>query len=143
MSSAPSSSDTPRARRRSSARALAGAAFALGLSFVGLAACGSGDATPQDPGAPPSARELFLSNCARCHGRSGEGSFMAPTLAGVEQHWDVERLQRYLRDPDKVIAEDERLEKQGRKYGTRMPTFQHLTPDERRALAQWVLDGRP
>lgn len=83
--------------------------------------------------------ELFLANCARCHGRAGEGSFMAPELSRVAEHWDVERLGRYLRDPEKVIAEDPRLLEQGRRYSQRMPAFPQLTPEQREKVAEWVL----
>ena len=118
-----------------------GAALALllGSGLTALAACGG---APAKDVASMTPAELYLANCARCHGRAGEGSFLAPTLDGIAANWDVDRLQRYLRDPDAIIAEDERLIAQGRKYAQRMPAFPHIAPAQREALAAWLLGGR-
>jgi len=125
--------------RRSTHGILTTALLSLGCVSLLLSAC-SGD-PPKDPALITGA-EMFLANCARCHGRAGEGSFLAPELSRIADHWDVERLSRYLRDPEKVIAEDERLQQQGRRYTQRMPPFPQLSPSQRTKLAEWVLSTR-
>jgi mono/diheme cytochrome c family protein len=125
--------------RRPTQRLLTAALLPLGFVSLLLQACG-GD-PPKDP-EQMTGPEMFLANCARCHGRAGEGSFMAPELSRIGDHWDVERLSRYLRDPEKVIAEDERLQLQGRRYSQRMPPFPQLSPAQRTKLAEWVLSSR-
>lgn len=112
----------------------------LGTAMIALAACG-GEAPQKN--VQVSGPELFLANCARCHGRSGEGSFMAPDLSRIADHWDVERLANYFRDPEKTIAGDARLQELGRKYAQRMPAFPHVTPDQRARLAEWLLSRQP
>lgn len=111
----------------------------LGLTALLLPACDGAPA--KDPGTLTGA-ELFQANCARCHGRAGEGSFLAPELSRVSEHWDVERLSDYIRDPAKVIAEDPRLIEQGRRYSQRMPAFPQLGPEQRAKVAEWVLRPR-
>jgi mono/diheme cytochrome c family protein len=125
--------------QRSKQPSIAAASVSLGFAFLVLQACG-GD--PPKPAKEQTPAELFLANCARCHGRAGEGSFMAPELSRIADHWDVERLSRYLRDPEQVIAEDERLQAQGKRFSQRMPAFPQLSPDQRAKLAEWVLSTR-
>lgn len=57
--------------------ALLGAAVGVGL-VIGRPALG----TQQDPGAAIGP-DLYLQNCASCHGDQGEGTFRGPTLVGV------------------------------------------------------------
>jgi len=123
-----------------SLRPLSAALLGLGLASVLLVAC-KGD-PPKDP-ALMTAPELFQANCARCHGRAGEGSFLAPRLERIPERWDRKRLVRYMRDPAPVIAADPRLREQGMRYAGPMPAFQQLTPKMRGKLADWLLAGRP
>ena len=124
---------------RSIPRLLGASVALLGLTALLLPACGG--PPPKDPSQMTGA-ELFLANCARCHGRAGEGSFLAPNIKGASEHWTVDQLVIYIRDPQKVIAEDERLRAQGQQYSQRMPAFPQLSPDQRAKVAEWVLRPR-
>lgn len=58
-------------------------------------------------GRPHSAGEgLFRANCSACHSLDGEDG-LGPGLAGVTQHRDPVWLKRWIKEPDKMIAEQD------------------------------------
>lgn len=102
-------------------------------------ACGDG-ATPAAP-ADPGARLFSTKNCATCHGMQGEGTFLAPPLAGLTAHWTIDDLARFLAEPRVFVERDARLETLSQSFRSPMPpTFG--TDAERRTLAEWLLRQR-
>lgn len=80
--------------------------------------------------------------CFRCHGPRLRGSPKAPPLLDLAEHWDIERLARYLQDPDSTIAHNPRLLEQARSYRyTPMPEYD-LDPELLRTVADFVLQTR-
>jgi ubiquinol-cytochrome c reductase cytochrome b subunit len=75
----------------------------------------------------PVAPEVFLQNCAVCHGDHGEGR-IGPSLVGV-----TAKPRRSLED---LVA----LVENPRQYGLKeaMPAFPQLSAAERRQLAEWI-----
>lgn len=69
-------------------------------------------------------KRLYLSNCMNCHGpeRKGAGNF--PSLIGVSKKYTTNQLDTLLQT--------------GRRM---MPSFLHLTPEERKAVASFVLEN--
>ena len=47
---------------------------------------------------------LFKSRCSDCH-NLGRGNGLGPDLAGVTKRRSVDWLKRWIREPDKMIAE--------------------------------------
>ena len=72
-----------------------------------------------------SGRQLYLSNCASCHGDNLQGSPpQFPSLANLVGQ----------RSPQQIVA----MIRQG---GSRMPSFPNLTPEAETSIAQFVLSG--
>ena len=118
---------------------LAALAGAL-LGALAAPACSS--KTPVDPHTL-TAQELYLHvRCDQCHGRGGEGGFMAPPLRGIAEHWDRESLIEYLKDPRPVIERTPRLQQMKRRYSMEMRSFRELDEELRGRLADWLL-ARP
>jgi len=83
--------------------------------------------------------ELYQNQCAVCHMRDGTGSQLAPTLHGKKVHWTRESLVAYLLDPPGYAAKDPRLQVQGEKYSSPMPTYKMLPQSALESLADHVL----
>lgn len=97
--------------------------------LVALTACG-----------PPTSTQVaasdFRTHCMSCHGLSGEGVPSLPTGHRINdkgEHWDEERLFRYLQDPMAFSQTDPRLE------GRMAEPPDGLTDDQLRALARHAL----
>lgn len=89
---------------------------------------GPDEAPASDAGraAPPAA---FLDNCARCHGRAGQGrAKVGPSLVGVTAK------------PRRSPAEIARLVRDPRAFGLddRMPAFENLPEEDVAAIVEWV-----
>jgi mono/diheme cytochrome c family protein len=87
-------------RRRVRRRALA-ALLALGLVLVGsvVGVRAAPAAQPEDQG-----RELFAQRCASCH-TVGAGNLVGPDLKGVVEARDAAWLERWIVEPDTMLAE--------------------------------------
>jgi mono/diheme cytochrome c family protein len=114
------------------------------LLLAAASACGGSDDTDA-PSLPPAerAQKLFGEHCAVCHGRTGEGTPLAPPLRGKQAHWQRESLLAYLQDPVAYAKQDERLKEQGKRYSQPMPTYgKILKPEQLGLLADHVLGLR-
>lgn len=102
-----------------------------------LAAC-----APSSEEGPLDGAALYKrQNCAACHGMNRQGSGLAPAIDAVGQHWTVDGLAEYLADPQGYAANDERLKAQGERYRMPMTPYKHLSVEERKAIAAYVIDG--
>jgi mono/diheme cytochrome c family protein len=110
-------------------------AFAAVLGGLVLGACS--DATPS--AAPPDGAALFRENCVQCHAPDAGGTGSGPTLHGKQQFWTRAKLAAYFLDPQSVIRGDARLEAQAGRYLLSMVKFVGLSPEQRLALADYVL----
>ena len=97
--------------------------------------------------APPAAvnedhpgRALYMKlGCFRCHGISLEGTPKGPALVHATDHWDLDRLVRFLENPDSSAIADPRLAEQAHRFSqARMPAYRvHL--DVLEQIAAFVL----
>lgn len=112
--------------------------FSILMLILALSACGqgnSGDSEVVKQGA-----ELFASNsCNLCHGDDARGSDGGPSLSGLAEHYTVEDLMEYLKDPDAVLENSARLSKRAEEFDALMPSYEHLDDADRRKLATFVL----
>lgn len=74
--------------------------LALGLLILALAALPARSAAQE----PPTGDVLFSQKCASCH-TIGGGDLVGPDLAGVTTRRDQAWLTRWIKEPDKVLAE--------------------------------------
>jgi mono/diheme cytochrome c family protein len=110
----------------------------LVLFALGAAACG-GKAGPQS-GEVQRGAELFISrNCVTCHGAGGEGRPTGPSLLGLAEHYDVDGMVEYLKNPDAVLQRDARLRERAEGIGALMPRYNYLPDEELRDIATYVL----
>jgi len=105
---------------------------ALGLVCVLAAYSCSSDSE----GTTPSGKKLFATNCAMCHGASGQGSpiGLGPSYDGIAQHWDADKLLEYIANPKAYAAKVERL---GKREMTAVPD--NVTEEERKAIVEYAL----
>jgi mono/diheme cytochrome c family protein len=84
----------------------------------------------------PNGKKLFATNCALCHGHSGQGGPMnlGPSYKGIAQHWDTDKLVEYIADPKAFAAKVDRL---GKREMTAVADS--VTAQERQALAEYAL----
>lgn len=85
------------------------------------------DDSAREAAPPPQA---YTSNCAKCHGTSGEGKSINPPLVGVASR------------PNRTAADIVAILNNPRAYNLekRMPSFaDKLSEDEKRAVAEWVV----
>jgi mono/diheme cytochrome c family protein len=93
-----------------------------------------------EPNAPRSGAQLYREqNCVQCHGPTGEGTQLGPSIADKLSYWKRESLAEFLADPIAYSARDERLAAQGKQYLTPMVKFLTLSEDERLRIADYVL----
>ena len=76
---------------------------------------------------PQSGEKLFFSQgCSQCHSFQGRGGNMGPDLSAVMNSRGAAWIDRYLQDPQKM----NRL--------SRMPSFEHLSRWQRRAIIAFL-----
>ncbi|MBR9979033.1 MAG: cytochrome c [Bacteroidetes bacterium] len=109
------------------------------LSLLLLAGCGQSEQKTDDPVLAEGRRAFTDRGCITCHGKQAEGTRMGPALEDLSRHYDVSRLIEYLKNPDAMIKEDERLSAQAEDYVGMMPRFDYLSPEELEALARYAL----
>ena len=103
---------------------------------LGSTVCGGG--TPQ----PGRAEELFESEgCAVCHGAGGSGApGTGPALRDLAPYWSEARLLDYLGNPPGFRERNPDFEdRRDAGYELEMPAFDHLSEDDLRLLARWLL----
>ena len=84
-----------------------------------------------------------LQNCANCHGHNGEGNLLGPPLARLSSNWTAEELVAFLTDPESVLAGEERLRALASDYSGQMTRYDNLSLEQRRVLAEWLLERHP
>ena len=124
-------------RRRVRRRALA-ALLGLGLVLAGgvLGARAAPAAQGEDQG-----RELFTQRCASCH-TVGAGNLVGPDLLGVTEARDPAWLERWIVEPDTMLAEGDPIAAELLKTfnGVPMPNMA-VTPAEARAIMAYLAAG--
>jgi len=129
--------------------------FAVLVPWVVAAGCGMmlvacGGEKPGDGQASASLSEadesraltLFQSEiCTACHGEMAHGIEEAgPALRDLAPYWDVDRLTAYLADPEGFRAANPDFEeRRDVAFELEMPASDHLSEDQRRLLARWLL----
>jgi len=110
--------------------------------------CGGGPPSGPSPDAALSEADeskalgLFQSEgCNACHGDLAEGiEGVGPPLRDLAPYWDADRLMAYLADPEGFRATNPDFEdRRDTVYELEMPAFDHLSEDQRRLLARWLL----
>lgn len=123
------------------------AILAAGAALV-FATAGCGGPAPE-PGrrgatsAPAGGAIYDAAGCGACHDADRRGTDKAPSLLDLRQNWTADALAGYLADPDgfRKANPNPRLEDLDAKYAERdMPPFDG-TPDDRRALARWLVEA--
>jgi len=113
-----------------------------------LLGCGGEDSGEAQAGAVLSeadesrALALFQSeSCTACHGEMAQGQEGAgPALESLAPYWDADRLMVYLEDPEGFRAENPDFEdRRDIAFELEMPASDHLSADQRRLLARWLL----
>ena len=95
-----------------------------------------------DPPPGASGADIYaLQNCANCHGERGQGTeHLGPPLRDLAASWTVADLGRYLARPEEFLERDPRLRALDAEYTSEMNRYDNLTDDERRVLAEWLLE---
>ena len=63
-----------------------------------------------------------------------------PALRDLAPYWDVDRLMAYLADPETFRAANPDFEdRREAVFELEMPAYDHLSEDQRRLLARWLL----
>ncbi len=121
---------------------------ALVLGALALGGCGTGE--PRDAQAASTlseadeskALELFQDEaCTACHGDLAEGlEGVGPALRDLAPYWNVDRLMAYLADPEGFRAANPDFEdRRETVFELEMPAYDHLSDDQRRRLARWLM----
>ena len=125
--------------------------FALGALVVATALLGG--CSSQVPTAPTAAVALDADEaeragklyrreaCSVCHGERAQGVQSAgPALHSLAPYWDEDRLEAYLRDPAAFRRANADFDaRRDETYELEMPGFGHVTEQERRLIARWLL----
>ena len=122
--------------------ALAVVCMSLPIGCGGGPPSGPSSSAPLTEGEESKAIGLFQSEgCNACHGDRAEGLEGAgPALRDLAPYWDVDRVMAYLADPEGFRAANPDFEdRRDTVYELEMPAFDHLTEDQRRLLARWLL----
>ena len=120
-------------------------AAVCGSMLIGCAGEQSGeaqDATSISEADESRAFALFQSEaCTACHGEMAQGIEQAgPALKALAPYWDVDRLMAYLADPEGFRAANPDFEDRREVvFELEMPASDHLSEDQRRLLARWLL----
>jgi mono/diheme cytochrome c family protein len=122
----------------------AGLAVVVTLLVVG---CGGGRGAGESTGSvgeaeASRARQLFeREGCVACHGEMTQGIENAgPALHALAPYWDVPRLMEYINDPTVFRAANPDFEqRRDVTYEVEMPAFDHLSAEQRKLLARWLL----
>jgi len=79
--------------------------------------------------------------CSACHGDTGEGTLIGPSLAAVADHWEAETLAVFLQDPESQLVENSRLRELTSKYDVDMPGVQQADHEQVQDLVVFLLYG--
>ena len=102
----------------------------ISLTFLG--SCGAE--------APESGERLYVkSGCVSCHGATGMGGPLGPSIRGASEHWTRESLLEFLKDPRGTVGSNPRLAAVGENYRAQMPAFVFHSDDKLERIADYVL----
>jgi mono/diheme cytochrome c family protein len=114
----------------------------LACTVLALQGCGgeaSSDVSSEAPSAATELEErgraLFAgpAACSACHGGTGGGTMLGPSLQGIAARWSAESLAEYLADPAGYAARHPEIEHR------RMPQPAVTDAADLAALAAWTL----
>jgi cytochrome c551/c552 len=122
--------------------------FVIAVCTLALIGCGT-----EEPGEAQAAaglseadesRALALfdsEGCTVCHGEMANGQEgVGPGLKNLAPYWDVERLMVYLEDPEGFRESNPDFEdRRDTVFELEMPASDHLSDDQRKLLARWLL----
>lgn len=120
-------------------------AAVCGLTLIGCGAEEPGEAQAANSlGEADESRAINLYQseaCTACHGEMAQGQEeIGPALLDLAPYWDVDRLMAYLEDPEAFRAANPDFEeRRDVAFEIEMPAFDHLSEDQRRLLARWLL----
>ena len=102
-----------------------GAAVACLTALAATLACGGADQPPSDLSAEAQQgwRAYRTLGCAPCHGDGLEGKRSGPALTDIDDHWTVETMVTYLKDPAEMVKTTPRLAYKAEQYPIAMPAF--------------------
>jgi cytochrome c2 len=102
-------------------------AAALGCLAALAATVGCGGADQPPPSLSAEAQQGWQAyrtlGCAPCHGDVLEGKRSGPALTDIEDHWTVETMVTYLKDPAEMLKTTPRLAYKAEQYPIDMPAF--------------------
>ncbi len=108
------------------------------IAVASAVACGR--ALVVDPATREAGARVYRSEpCAGCHGEERAGGRLAPPLRGLAQHWDEEKLVRFLRDPVAFRQDDSRIRSMAARYPSKMPPVGTSDAEKLRVLALFLL----
>ena len=81
------------------------------------------------------------SGCATCHGQSGTGTALGPSLKQIAKYWKAEELGDYIQTPSTFRNKRPRLRSLAAQYPGVMPEFQ-LSDRQRESLVEFLLSNR-
>ncbi len=90
--------------------------------------------TPSDPAAVRG-KMIFESKCLACHSM-GQGPKLGPDLAGVTERRQDEWIERWLRDPQRMLAADDTAKAVRKRFLLDMPN-QQLSPQDIAGLLRY------
>ena len=101
------------------------AAAACLAAVAATLACGAADQPPPDLSAEAQQgwRAYRTLGCAPCPGDGLEGKRSGPALTDIDDHWTVESMVTYLKDPAEMVKTTPRLAYKAEQYPIDMPAF--------------------
>jgi cytochrome c1 len=85
-------------------------------------------------------KELYDSNCLKCHGSFNQADGPWLSLAGVDSKWpDKKELFEFIRNPEEVIKRNAYAKKLKVAFGIIMQGFPNLTDNEIQAIINYIL----
>ncbi len=79
--------------------------------------------------------------CSACHGETGEGTLIGPSLAAVADHWETDALAEFLKNPASQLEDNPRLRDLRSTYDVDMPGVRHADHEQVQDLVVFLLHG--
>lgn len=110
------------------------------LSIFFLQSCKPGTSSNNlidtNPATIAAGGELFKLNCSGCHNFTQDG--IGPQLSGLTVKLPAEWIEKFIKDPQQMIANDERAKEIYKKYKTIMPAFGTLKDEEINKIVAFI-----